>query len=58
MLRNIAYYSTRTAYYSIIIRRNFAKNEKSPSEPVVKDSLSNFLKPDARTNIPVGLVQA
>ena len=27
MLRNIAYYLTRTAYYSIIIHQNFANNE-------------------------------
>ena len=56
MLRNIVYYSTRTAYCSIIIRQNFVKMNKSLFPPVVKDSLSNFLKPDARTDVPVGLV--
>ena len=53
MLRNIAYYSTRAACYSNIISQNFARNKEMSIPPVVKDSLSNFLKPDARTNIPV-----
>ena len=49
MLRNIAYYSTRTAYYSIIVCQNLLKMNKSPSPSVVKARFSNFLKPDATT---------
>ena len=43
MLRNIAYYSPRTAYYSIIIRQNFAENEENSIPTTVNSRYSGPL---------------